>query len=169
MRKEKEDRQLLDQNKSDLIDNLPSDLSDVNFDDLKNKIKGVLENKKEIDEFYFGIHFKTKKYQDGYGVDSGFWLDLQNKNAGLKFKITLADGRDYDLDNTLSKLDFVFRVVQLGTKIKNKGIVSALSKKQGRPNIQTLKKEGFKISNQELQVLDFNKVEDIDELFKTYK
>lgn len=44
------------------------------------------------------------------------------------------------------------KVVQLGTKVENKGIVLALSKKQYNPNIQTLKKEGFNVWYNQIKV-----------------
>ena len=77
---------------------------------------------------------------------------------------------NFNIDHLLNtSFRFALDVCWLGEKIENKGIVSAISKKEERPTMKTLKENGFHIDNNVYQTLDLNKIEDIKILFNSYK
>lgn len=153
---------------------------------------GITQNEYTGDDFdfdfsYAGViiskiryHWESKESgiavcKDGTNISSHFPKDdirnikITNKHIGLFFTIK-RQYPNFNIDHLLNtSFRFALDVCWLGEKIENKGIVSAISKKEERPTMKTLKENGFHIDNNVYQTLDLNKIEDIKILFNSYK
>ena len=144
------------------------DASTIDLEALISKINEIWNGKEEEQDIVFdGVKIVFK---EGASITECYKnIKVSNAKLGLSFMIK-RKRPNYDIDNVLNNaFRFVFEICKLGEKVENKGIVTAISKKQGKPSIKTLKENGFAISNAEYQLLDLEKVEDIKKLFDTYK
>lgn len=144
------------------------DANAINLEALISKINEIWNGKEEEQDVVFdGVKIVFKA---GASITECYKnVKISNAKLGLSFMIK-RKRPNYDIDNVLNNaFRFVFEICKLGVKIENKGIVTTIAKKQGKPSIKTLKENGFAISNAEYQALDLEKVEDIKKLFDTYK
>lgn len=96
-------------------------------------------------------------------------VKITNSYNGLSFTIK-RQAPNLNIDHLLNtSFRFAYNVCELGRKVQNKGIVTAISKKQERPTIKILKENGFTIDNEIYQTLDLNNLNDIEKLFSYYK
>ena len=96
-------------------------------------------------------------------------VKITNSYTGLSFTIK-RQAPNLNIDHLLNtSFRFAYNGCALGEKVQNKGIVTAISKKQERPTIKTLKENTFTIDNEVYQTLDLNNLNDIEKLFSYYK
>lgn len=144
---------------------------DANAIDLEALIKKIKEiwngQEKEQDVVFDGVKIVFK---EGASIIECYKnIKVSNAKLGLSFTIKRKEP-NYDIEHVLdTAFRFVFEICKLGEKIENKGIVTTISKKQGKPSIKTLKENGFTIDNATYQTLDLNNIEDIEKLFSYYK
>lgn len=144
---------------------------DANAIDLEALIKKIKEiwngQEKEQDVVFDGVKIVFK---EGASITECYKnIKVSNAKLGLSFTIKRKEP-NYDIEHVLdTAFRFVFEICKLGEKIENKGIVTTISKKQGKPSIKTLKENGFTIDNATYQTLDLNNIEDIEKLFSYYK
>lgn len=144
------------------------DAKAINLEALINKINEVWNGQEEEQDVVFdGVKIVFKR---GQSITESYQnVKISNAKLGLSFTIKRKKP-NYDIDNVLNNaFRFVFEICKLGEKIENKGIVTTISKKQGKPSIKTLKENGFTIDNATYQTLDLNNIEDIEKLFSYYK
>lgn len=167
IKKEREEQQRIEEERRKAaMENV--DANAIDLEVLINKINEIWNSKEEEQDVVFnGVKILFKR---GQSITESYQnIKVSNAKLGLSFTIKRKKP-NYDIDNVLNNaFRFVFEICKLGVNIENKGIVTAISKKQGKPSIKTLKENGFTISNAEYQVLDLEKVEDIKKLFDTYK
>ena len=95
-------------------------------------------------------------------------LKVGNPYIGLGFNISkkIDHNKSWDVRPMLEReFRFSFEVCRLGKDITNKGLVLSVSEKRYTPNIQTLRKEGIRLSLEEVNALDLTKIEDVKKLF----
>ena len=95
-------------------------------------------------------------------------LKVGNPYIGLGFNISkkIDHNNSWDVRPMLEReFRFSFEVCRLGKDITNKGLVLSVSEKRYTPNIQTLRKEGIRLSLEEVNALDLTEIEDVKKLF----
>ena len=126
---------------------------------------GVTSNEKK-EEIFSGFTLKGN-----LGLSRRFYkiVKIQAKAIGFSFSIETRDEK-YNISNLLqTSFRFALEVCRMGDKVSHKGIVLSLAKKEGRPNIKTLKENGFNIDNKVLQSLDLNSLDGVKTLFESYE
>ena len=165
-REREEQQRLEEERRKAAMENV--DANAINLEALISKINEIWNGKEEEQDVVFdGVKILFKR---GQSITENYQnVKISNAKLGLSFMIK-RKRPNYDIDNVLNNaFRFVFEICKLGAKIENKGIVTAISKKQGKPSIKTLKENGFTIDNATYQTLDLNEVEDVKTLFNTYK
>ncbi|GAB6977129.1 hypothetical protein [Prevotella falsenii] len=143
------------------------DLNKIDIEELIGKINEIWNGEeKQQDVVFNGIRIVFKRGQSI--TDCYKNIKIVNAKLGLSFTIKRKEP-NYDIENVLNTaFRFIFEVHRLGEKIKNKGIVMTIAKKQGAPSIKTLKENGFTIDNKTYQLLDLNAIDDVKKLFEYY-
>lgn len=142
-------------------------LAAINFSNFVNTLKKTWEDlssdKVEKDYDYDGI-FIYAVYEEANNYKS---ITIEHAGKGLFFKIE--ENVDADIMPILMDgFRFVFDVCRLGEQVKNKEIVKAISDKNYTPDFEELTKNNFSITEEKLQSLNLQSLDDIAELFSTY-
>ena len=142
---------------------------EANTDEIIERIQkfweGVTSNEKKEETF------KGFTLKGNLGLSRRFYkiVKIQAKAIGFSFSIETRDEK-YNISNLLqTSFRFALEVCRMGDKVSHKGIVLSLAKKEGRPNIKTLKENGFNIDNKVLQSLDLNSLDGVKTLFESYE
>ena len=162
----KEQQRIEEEQRKEAMENV--DANEIDLEALINKINEIWNGQEEEQDVVFdGVKIVFKR---GQSITESYQnVKISNAKLGLSFTIKRKKP-NYDIDNVLNNaFRFVFEICKLGEKIENKGIVTTISKKQGKPSIKTLKENGFTIDNATYQTLDLNNIEDIEKLFSYYK
>lgn len=165
-REREEQQRLEEERRKAAMENI--DAKVINLEALINKINEIWNGKEEEQDVVFdGVKIAFKRGQSI--IEHYKNIKISNSKLGFSFTIKRKEP-NYDIEHVLdTSFRFVFEICKLGEKIENKGIVTAISKKQGKPSIKTLKENGFTIDNATYQTLDLNEAEDVKILFDTYK
>lgn len=142
-------------------------LAAINFSNFVNTLKKTWEDlsseKVEKDYHYDGISIYAI-YKEANSCKS---IAIEHAGKGLFFKIE--ENVDADIMPILTDdFRFVFDVCRLGEQVKNKEIVKAIADKNYTPDFEELTKNNFSITEEKLQSLNLQSLDDIAELFSAY-